>query len=338
LADLNGDGHQEIIIGSWDRKVYAWRYDGQLLTSWPQSTGHFVWSTAAVGDIDKDGRPEVICASDQVYIWRADGTPQPGWPQATGSYSVATPLLADVDGDGDFEIIHCSERLYAWRNDGSPLPGFPVDLGSYLWSSPVSGDVDGDEQDEIVVGGWDGRLYVVAADGEIKFTSPTQGPIFATPTLSDLNRNGLAEIMIGSWDSKIHIFGNDSAYLVKRAPFDLKMKNISDFPIHKAGEFQHVREFLPIFIEFPGPAARQAIMYYRADFESDWHPVPLVVHQGKLTGLIQPFLAGTQVHYYAINEAPDGKEIRVPQEGTYNYGIRFDLGSRLQRKINKILR
>ncbi len=337
IADLNGDGRKEIIIGSWDRKVYAWQTDGQLLSGWHQSTGHFVWSTAAVGDIDEDGRPEVICASDRVYIWRADGSPLPGWPQETGSYSVASPLLADVDGVGHLEIFQGSDQLYAWKGDGSALPGFPIDLGSFLWSSPRLGDVDGDGQSEIVVGGWDGKLYVLSSEGEMQAEFLTQGPIFATPTLGDLDGDGLDEIVLGSWDKKVYILGSEALGVVKQGKPELEVDlKDNEYPVRQAGGFQRVKEFLPIFVQFPLQATRQGIMHYRADFESEWHPVPLVVHDGKLTGLIQPFLAGTEVQYYAVFEETGGDIVRVPKAGAFKYSVNLDLVSRVRRILRKL--
>jgi hypothetical protein len=71
-------------------------------------------------------------------------------------------------------------------------------------------------------------------------------------------------------------------------------------------------------------------MYYRTGTESDLHPVPLVSHQGQMTGLIQPFPAGTIVHFWA---EIDGQ--RIPASGTYNYHVRSDLPGRIGRKIRK---
>jgi len=70
----------------------------------------------------------------------------------------------------------------------------------------------------------------------------------------------------------------------------------------------------------------------------EWHPVPLVVHRGQLTGLIQPFLAGTQVRFYAEAWDNDGQRWRVPPEGVFSYTVCADwparLRSRLQRWLN----
>ena len=79
-------------------------------------------------------------------------------------------------------------------------------------------------------------------------------------------------------------------------------------------------------------------MHYQADFESEWHPVPLVVHQEMLTGLIQPFLAGTKVQYYAIYEEPSDETVRIPQTGTFRYKVDMDLGSRVRHRIRRLIK
>ena len=100
--------------------------------------------------------------------------------------------------------------------------------------------------------------------------------------------------------------------------------------MYAAGDFHQVKELVPIFLQFPLPVSGGGVMYYQADFESEWHPVPLVVHAGKLTGLIQPFLSGTKVQYFALLEGNG----RFPQSGMFDYSVNFDLRSRLHRRIS----
>jgi O-antigen/teichoic acid export membrane protein len=332
LADLDGDGHPEIIVGSWDCRLYVWRADGTFLPGWPQATDHFVWSTAAVGDLNGDGRLEVVVASDQVYAWSADGSRLPGWPQAMDSYSAGSPLLADLDGDGRLEVILGADRLYAWRSDGCLLPDFPVDLNTFLWSSPALGDVDGDGQPEIVIGGWDGGLHIVEADGGLQTTYATKRPIFATPTLADLDHNGKLEIIIGSWDSKIYIFGHNHTHPRESVPFWARaFERSKTVDLLSAGRFTQVDEYVAPFVTFPGPTSSRAVLRYRAHFETEWHPVPLVVHRGRLTGLIQPSLAGTRVQYYAEVWHKPGRPQRIPPKGTFDYTVRANWAARLRR-------
>jgi len=98
-----------------------------------------------------------------------------------------------------------------------------------------------------------------------------------------------------------------------------------------AGQFTHVPEFTVPFVTFPGFTSRRAVLYYRAHFETGWHPVPLVVHRGSLTGLIQPFLSETRVQYYAEIWQEGDRRQRIPSEGTFGYTIRVDWAARLRR-------
>jgi hypothetical protein len=115
LADLNGDGRLEIVQSSWDDWVYAIRPDGSDLPGWPVqpvlrasqrqqliSKGYKEWIDArviappSVGDINGDGRLEVIVGSEElyygvgsggshpVYAIYADGNAHPGGPFLPG--------------------------------------------------------------------------------------------------------------------------------------------------------------------------------------------------------------------------------------------------------------
>ncbi|MEA2123799.1 MAG: hypothetical protein QOI80_581, partial [Solirubrobacteraceae bacterium] len=95
LADLDGDHRQEIILASMDRHVYAWHPNGDLVDGWPvlvvdrskvqsiDPVSHQITFTApaggdeeqqgaivdtpAVGDLDGDGKPEVVVGTNEEY-------------------------------------------------------------------------------------------------------------------------------------------------------------------------------------------------------------------------------------------------------------------------------
>ena len=321
LVDLDGDGRPEILTGSWDKNVYAWRADGALLPGWPRETGHFVWSTPQAADLDGDGYLEVIAAADQVYAWRADGSLLPGWPQPVGSYVVARPLVADLDGDGRNEVLVAADRIYAWDAGGRPLPGFPLDSGTYFWSSPILKPRKDRDGLAVIACGWDGRLYMIQPDGRFSAWHLTNAPIFATPTWAECGQE--AELLVGAWDAKLYQVRLDG-------PGQPSGRPAAGPAIPGAGELKLVKEERASFVTFPGCADPQGTMCYQAQFETKWHPVPLVLHAGKLTGLIQPFPAGTTVSYWAgINGQ------RQPASGTYTYRVTADLCGRLQRKVQR---
>lgn len=137
LADLDGNGDLEIVIGTSDPyhdsgdgvmgegMVYAWHHDGQLVSGWPVSPTNasdldiYISSSPTIADVDDDGGLEILfTAIWDVHVYNADGTPQEliqdgsdprpeGWLQATlmdGTVWWDSPAVGDVDGDGKVEI------------------------------------------------------------------------------------------------------------------------------------------------------------------------------------------------------------------------------------------
>jgi subtilisin family serine protease len=159
LADLDADGRLDIVVGAADQKVYAWNGRGRRLKGWPvlarDSEDAKILSSPAVGDINGDGKPDVVegtaeaygttpAQSGRVYAWTTGGRLLPGWPIKPGGLSTdgiplagegvpASPSLGDVDGDGADEVAISAftgaPELY--KGDGSIVPG-PAGAGAHF--------------------------------------------------------------------------------------------------------------------------------------------------------------------------------------------------------------
>jgi hypothetical protein len=191
IADVDGDGVNEVVFGHQDGKVRVYRGNGTLLWSSPavpgigagcraQTTATAVDSSPAVADIDDDGTPEVIVGVGSTWVpnqngsvvvfdgstgaveWRwSGGGDEDAIPANTGSPDgwcdgvYSTPAVGDVDGDGHLDVVFAGWdfRIWAVDRNGVALPGFPFNNDDTVWSSPALVDVDADGRAEIFIGG-----------------------------------------------------------------------------------------------------------------------------------------------------------------------------------------
>jgi WD40 repeat protein len=206
LGDLDGDGTLEIVVGSDNNKVYAWKPDGSLMPGWPVKTGDSVRSSPALADIDGDGRLEVIVGSfdNKVYIWNFNGSLLAGWPAVTGSVVYSSPAVGDIDGDQRPEIVVGSfdNKVYAWNADGTPVRGWPKPTGLFVYSSPALADLDNDGLAEVIVGTDNNRVFAWNGDGtEVEgWPTATEHVVPSSPAVGDLDNDGALEVVVGSWD------------------------------------------------------------------------------------------------------------------------------------------
>ncbi|MBC7251684.1 MAG: VCBS repeat-containing protein [Anaerolineae bacterium] len=182
IVDLDGDGDLDVITGAGSDaavNVVAWQnngspFDGTWSSSGIGAAGSDVWAIA-VGDLDNDGRPDVVSGASstpRLQMWQNDGTPFNGaWP----SYTLTEPpaavdslALGDLDNDGDLDLVvgtgphftyaaSDSYRILVYENDGTPFDGTwgtitNVAIISYTVHALALGDLDSDGWQDVVAG------------------------------------------------------------------------------------------------------------------------------------------------------------------------------------------
>lgn len=223
LFDVDRDGRAEIFIGG-DQTAGGWSdwAGGELhALDWRNGTVHYLWkrrvgdvimSSPAIGDIDGDGRFEVVVGAGnyyghpdgtKVYAWQArSGARLPGWPVATAGPTSSSPALGDLTGDGVPEVVIGSRDGYAraWRGNGSLLWAkrlrFDIGPGNAINASPVIADVNGDGDNDVVIGNDWGTFLLGGRTGRELGTAGTWASYEATPAVADFGPLGWRMVLV----------------------------------------------------------------------------------------------------------------------------------------------
>lgn len=164
VANLDDDPALEIVVVDGCQSVSAFKLGRSEGPVWTAHTEAFLVASPVAGDLDGDGREEVILGGvargrgqpGGLYVWDREGGRRPGWPVLTGQSFHASAALADLTGDGRLEIIlpsWDSGSLHVVRDDGFELPGWPVrhEAHGAVRSGAVVGDIDGDGVPDVVL-------------------------------------------------------------------------------------------------------------------------------------------------------------------------------------------
>ncbi len=179
LADLDADGKKEIIVGSTDMKLYAWKGDGTPMPGFPIAVGSEIRAPVAVTDTV---RPQIVLLSGdgRLFLFNPDGSLASGFPLVLSNspfYAKAQPLVGDFDRDGSKEIA------------------------------------------VIAGGEHDYRFYVVGLDGVVRFQSREfiRSPFTGTLAAADVNADDQIDFLAASMNELLAL--NRNATLVTDYPF-----------------------------------------------------------------------------------------------------------------------
>ena len=221
-GNLDSDGLPEAVFPASNGRLYAFNGDGTILPWFPITVPHDYPGTPALGDIDGDGKLEIVCGINrgpvapgrfELYAWNPENASLvPGFPVYLCGIIKSSPAIADLDGDGDLEIIVDAydttnyDSLYVIEGNGQVASGWPQAAPGSRLSSPAIGDLYPDVEGlEIAVGGGgtvspplNGELFIFSASGELlnSIELPVGSGVNSSPVIADIDGDDSLEILI----------------------------------------------------------------------------------------------------------------------------------------------
>lgn len=196
VTDLDGDGIDEIVVGTADGLVHAITSTGDELPGFPVAVNSYQGISDEACD---SSQPEKCYRTAAAF---QSGTPYGIDPATLFASIVSTVAVGDLDGDGapgrEIAVTTMDGTMMAFTSEGELMPGFPVAMNNDhvaefqqalscvedgveiigcrskqrfaeqgFFSSPLLYDLDGDGDLEIAVGGMDQWAYAWHHTGEL---------------------------------------------------------------------------------------------------------------------------------------------------------------------------
>lgn len=196
MADLDGDGKNEVLVGTNDGTL--WCFDSKGKTRWSLRAKSWIVGGVAVADLGFDKGLEVVFGSYDRNLYCLNAQGQLKWREEVGDWISGAPVIGDLEGDGSSEIVFSADD------------GFVrcfTRTGTEKWQAQFSqnetrnkpylalADLDGDGTLETLATENSGITHVFLSDGSQAWQTG-DGATRAAPLVADLNGDGYQEVIL----------------------------------------------------------------------------------------------------------------------------------------------
>ena len=213
IADINGDGENEIIAMNLGKELIVMSFEGVMLPNFPVELDAFTLYEMAVADLNGDNKADIVIATNNNQLHAIDyqGQYLPSYPVTLPSNNLTAPLITS-----DRIVVSSSNRLYSLDYEGNLIHQFEVNGVPLM---PISNDFNNDGYVDYGFVTTTSNLYIVSENEEMFEGFPKVLRRYSQiPALSaDLNGDDYPEIICFDSSNNIYIY-------------DYQGNSLSDFP------------------------------------------------------------------------------------------------------------
>jgi hypothetical protein len=305
-GDLDGDGDEEVVFAGTDAddddlNAWAWNYTGNDFVSiktWDEND-NYQYVDVALGDIDGDGRDEVIFVGTlYVFLGGMDDTVYKIYDDALSGFAPLKnvelndnyycPKVAACDYDGDFVeefVITGNSGFYDYveglfvyiigdkTEDYEIIHSWTVSANQATHESSIAcGDIDSDYKDEIMIASWYGNIKVWFYDDmDTAFnlircwTASDQVSMWPSLATGDIDCDGEYEVVVSAMDYSD--YEDINAYAFDNITDSFKI-------VHQWDNNDNTYRPVVVCGEFDGDGI--TIQYTGESWQSQSRPIPII--------------------------------------------------------------
>jgi hypothetical protein len=236
VRDVNGDDKPDLFVANacgnngddgciGTLGVLLGNGNGTFRAAVNYASGGYEPDSVAVKDVDGDGKPDLVVASQcdnsgncngvvGVLLGNGDGTFKPVVTYASGGYEAQSVAVADVNGDGKADLVvanacadsNCTSGgvvgVLLGNGDGTFQAAVSYGSGGQDSESVAVRDVNGDAKPDLVVANGNGSVGVLLGNGDGTFQTAVSygsgGASASSVAVADLNHDRKPDLVVAN--------------------------------------------------------------------------------------------------------------------------------------------